>query len=106
MADSQPTGVATGGTDRIIREHAGDAGTGEGGDEFPGVAERGAADGAGRLPVSGRAVRASGGGTVAATESEHDTGMPGDICVTECALGAAAAGGAGEGAGPGEQSPG
>src|ERR1051326_8659081 len=99
IADRQPAGGAAGGVDRVLREHAGDADAGEAGDEPAGVAGRGEANGAGGIPASGCAVRAIGGGAVAAAESEPDAAVPGDVCVAERADGIATAEGAGSGAG-------
>src|SRR5262249_15638699 len=55
--------------------------------------------GARGLRASGRAVRAAGGGTLAAAEPEHDAALPGELCAAECAAGGAADGRTGDRAG-------
>src|SRR6202023_1142419 len=56
VADSEPAGSTVGGVDWVFREHAGDAGKGGQGEEFPGVAGGGAGDGVGGISASGCAV--------------------------------------------------
>src|SRR5262249_49950695 len=70
-ADSQPAGGAVGGTDRVLRQHAGHEDEGGGGEEFRRVAGRCEASSARGLSASGRAVRAAGGGTLAAAEPQY-----------------------------------
>src|SRR5215468_819106 len=99
ISDSQPAGGAVGGADRVLRQHAGHEGEGGEGEEFRRVAGRGEASGARGLSASGRAVRAAGGGTLAAAEPEHDAALPGELCAAECAAGRAADEGTGDRAG-------
>src|ERR1044071_1056663 len=82
-ADCESAGDAVGGADRVLREHAGDAGEIAWGDELPGVVGGGEEDSARGIPASGRAVRATGGGTGSSAESEYDAGIPSVVCVAE-----------------------
>src|ERR1051325_861229 len=69
-ADCESAGDAVGGADRVLREHAGDAGEIAWGDELPGVVGGGEEDGARGIPASGRAVRTIGGGTGSSAKLE------------------------------------
>src|ERR1051326_3058692 len=91
IADRQPADPPGNKPHRVLREHAGDADAGEARDELAGLAGRGEANGAGGVSTSGRAVRAIGGGAVAAAESEPDAAVPGGVCVAERAARGAAA---------------
>src|SRR5262249_50318440 len=95
IADREPARGRDRRADRILREHAGDEGESEWWEEFPRAGGRGEADDAGRVPASGRAVRAIGGRTVAAAESESNAAVPSDIRPSECAVGGATSQGAG-----------